>query len=312
MPLEILFVMDEPERLDTTLTLADEALARGHRALICHAGDLGLDGPEPVAYARPLRSVAPLALGDDERIKLRECDAVLMRTDPPVDGAYLTATLVLERARGGPLLLNDPRALREINEKLAVLDFPSLAPPTCVARRPEELVAFMDRCGGAMVVKPLDGCGGRGIFVARSDDPNLASILEAVTDAGSRAVVAQRYLPAAGRGDKRILLLDGEPIGAVLRVPAAGAARANLSAGARAEATELTPREREICRAIGPWCRANGLILVGIDVIGGRLTEVNVTSPGGLRTIDAVAGTHLAATILDWLEARCTPLAVAA
>ena len=271
---------------------------------------LSLDGPELVAVAAPVLGTrdeqAPaIVTGRAEPRSAAGYDAILMRKDPPFDLDYYMATLLLERVRGRVLLVNDPRALREFNEKLAVLEFPELAPATRVTRSPAELEEFLGRCGGTMVVKPLDRCGGSGVFVARAGDPNLRPIVETATGDGRELVMAQRYLPAARDGDKRILLLDGKPLGAVLRVPAPADTRGNFHAGAAAERTTLTRRDREICAAVGARCRREGLYLVGIDVIGDRLTEVNVTSPTGLRQINRLEDVRLEDAVIDWLEARC-------
>jgi len=313
-PLRLLVVMDDPAAIDpltdTTLALIAGACRRGHAVDVCTPAALGLDGPDLLACAAAVlgtRSdrLPAIASGRPLPCAVADYDAVLMRKDPPFDLAYFTTTLLLERVRGKALLFNDPRALRETSEKLSVLEFADLAPETRVTRSLAELEDFLAHCGGRMVIKPLDRCGGSGIFLARAGDPNLRSILETATGAGRELVMAQRYLPAARDGDKRILLLDGEPLGAVLRVPARGDARGNFHAGASAEQTELTPRDREICARVGAHCRARGLAFVGIDVIGDRLTEINVTSPTGLRQINRLEGVRLEDTVIEWLEARC-------
>jgi glutathione synthase len=204
-----------------------------------------------------------------------------MRKDPPVDVTYLHATWILEQARGKTLLVNDPRGLRELNEHLAVLRFPELTPPTLVTRDTARLASFQREQGGAIVVKPVDGFGGLGVFVVRDGDPNASSIYETSTGAGTRWTMAQKYLPEAVDGDKRILLFDGEPLGAVLRVPGRNEARGNLHVGGRAVKTTIDADDRAIIAAIAPTLRAHGQLLVGIDVIGGRLTEINITSPTG-------------------------------
>jgi glutathione synthase len=226
---------------------------------------------------------------------------VLMRKDPPVDVSYLHATWILEHARGKTLLVNDPRGLRELNEHLAVLHFPELTPPTIVTRSADRLRAFQAEQGGTIVVKPVDGYGGLGIFVVRDGDSNASSILETSTGAGTRWTLAQRYLPAAVEGDKRIILIDGEPLGAVLRVPAAAEARGNLHVGGRAVKTTITARDHEIISAITPFLRSHGQIFVGIDVIGGMLTELNITSPTGIRHISKLDDKNIAGELLDRL-----------
>ena len=241
-------------------------------------------------------------LGPPRFLRLAEFDGVLMRKDPPVDIAYLHATWILDHARGKTLLVNDPRGLRELNEHLAVLQFPDLTPPTIVTRSADKLRAFQAEQGGAIVVKPVDGYGGLGIFVVRDGDPNASSILETSTGAGTRWTLAQKYLPEAAAGDKRIILADGEPVGAVLRVPGSAEARGNLHVGGRAVKTSIDARDREIIAAIAPVLREHGQILVGLDVIGGQLTEINITSPTGVRHASQLDQRNVAAPIMDCFE----------
>jgi glutathione synthase len=227
-----------------------------------------------------------------------------MRKDPPFDQDYYFQTLILEQARGKTVLVNDPRGLREANEKLYIFNFPSLIPPTRVTRSIVRLRDFLEQQGGQMIVKPLDQCGGGGVFHVRADDRNANSILEMVSDNEGTLVMAQAYLPAVRQGDKRILLLDGEPIGAVLRVPREDETRSNLHVGGRAQKSALDARDREICAALAPKLKADGLHFVGLDVIGGMLTEINVTSPTGMQEIDRLDGVKLEAQVIDWLERR--------
>jgi glutathione synthase len=227
-----------------------------------------------------------------------------MRKDPPYDLDYYFATLLLERARGQTLIVNDPRGLREANEKLYSLHFPDLIPTTVVTRDAARLRAFLGEQGGEIVVKPLDGCGGRGVFYLHEGDRNIPSLLEMMTDFGRRWTIGQKYLPAARAGDKRILLLDGEPIGAVLRVPREDDLRGNLHVGGRPARTTLDERDRAICAAVAPRLRQDGLYFVGLDVIGGFLTEVNVTSPTGVQEVNALEGGQLETRIVEWLEQR--------
>lgn len=237
-------------------------------------------------------------------VPLEAFDVVLMRKDPPVDTAYLHATWILEQARGKTLLVNDPRGLRELNEHLAVLRFPDLTPPTIVTRSARRLAQFQREQGGAIVVKPVDGYGGLGVFVVRDGDPNTSSLIENATSAGARWTVAQRYLPEAAAGDKRIVLWDGEPIGAVLRVPARNEARGNLHVGGKPVKTELDDDDRAIIRAVAPVLREHGQLLVGLDVIGGKLTELNITSPTGIRHIEQLEQRNVAAAVLAGIEAK--------
>ncbi|MEP6866663.1 MAG: glutathione synthase, partial [Deltaproteobacteria bacterium] len=217
----------------------------------------------------------------------------------------LHATWILDHARGKTLLVNDPRGLRELNEHLAVLRFPHLTPPTIVTRSIDRLRAFQREQGGTIVVKPVDGYGGLGIFIVREGDPNSSSILEsstAIDQAGARWTIAQRYLPEVTQGDKRIVLVDGEPIGAVLRVPAAAEARGNLHVGGTPVKTTIDERDREIIAEIGPFLRSHGQIFVGLDVIGGMLTEINITSPTGIRHIATLEQRNVAGPVLERFE----------
>jgi len=239
----------------------------------------------------------------DAEAPLAELDVLFLRKDPPVDVDFVRATQMVELGPG-PILINHPRGLRAANEKLFALRFPDLVPPTLVARDLPRLRAFIDAQGGDGVVKPLDGCGGQGVLRVRRGDPNLSSLLEIATNGGRVPVVAQAYLPAVREGDKRIILLGGEPLGAVLRVPREGELRANFASGGSAAPALLTPRDREICRRLAPALSELGLWLVGIDVIGGRLTEVNVTSPTGLVEIDALNGESLEARVIDFALQR--------
>jgi glutathione synthase len=238
---------------------------------------------------------------------LEELDILFMRKDPPVDVAYVRATQLVELS-DGPLLLNHPRGLRAANEKLFALRFPDLTPATLVSREISRLRAFIDAQGGDGVVKPLDGCGGQGVLRVRRSDPNLSALLEIATEGGKLPVMAQAYLPAVREGDKRIILLGGEPIGAVLRVPRAGELRANFASGGSAAPAPLTARDREICRRLAPSLEELGLWFVGIDVIGGKLTEVNVTSPTGLVEIDALSGQSLEQRVIDFALDRAAGL----
>jgi glutathione synthase len=312
--MRILFIVDPLERLalagDSSYALMIEAARRDHEVWTCRIEDLGLEHDDPVADAQ-LTQVQPAsrfeeAFSVEERapIPLEAFEIVMMRKDPPVDVAYLHATWILEQARGKTLLVNDPRGLRELNEHLAVLRFPELTPPTVVTRSARRLGAFLREQGGAIVVKPVDGYGGLGVFVVREGDPNTSSIFESSTMAGARWTMAQKYLPEVIHGDKRILLVAGEPIGAVLRVPAINDARSNLHVGGKPVRTELDDDDRAIIRAVAPTLAEHGQLLVGLDVIGGRLTEINVTSPTGIRHIEALEGRNVAGLVLDGLEAR--------
>ncbi len=310
--MRVLFIVDPLERLalagDTSYALMLECAARGWDVWTCQVEHLGLAGDDAVVDAVPtivMPATTPAeAFQVEERAarRLADFDVVLMRKDPPVDVTYIHATWILDHARGKTLLVNDPRGLRELNGHLAVLRFPQLTPPTIVTRSSERLRAFQKEQGGAIVVKPVDGFGGLGIFVVRDGDPNASSILETSTGAGSRWTIAQRYLPEVSEGDKRIVLVDGEPIGAVLRVPAEAEARGNLHVGGRAVKAVIDERDREIIAALAPTLRAEGQVLVGLDVIGGMLTELNITSPTGVRHIARLDERNVAAPIIDCFE----------
>ena len=312
--MRILFIVDPLERLalagDTSYALMLEAQRRDHEVWTCQIEPLGLEHDDPVADA-VLTVVSPATSAEEafsleERtpIPLEAFDVVMMRKDPPVDVAYLHATWILEQARGKTLLVNDPRGLRELNEHLAVLRFPELTPATVVTRSARRLGAFLREQGGAIVVKPVDGYGGLGVFVVREGDPNTSSIFETSTQAGTRWTMAQKFIPEVTRGDKRIVLVDGEPIGAVLRVPAQNDARSNLHVGGRPVRTEIDDDDRAIIRAIAPLLAEHGQIFVGIDVIGGRLTEINITSPTGVRHIEDLERRNVAGAVWDRLETR--------
>lgn len=307
--MRLLVILDALERLglagDTSYALMLEAAARGWPVFTCQIEHLGLVDNDAVVDAVPteIRDAATPAeaftVGERVAMRLADFDAVLMRKDPPVDVNYLHATWILEHARGKTLLVNDPRGLRELNEHLAVLQFPALTPKTIVTRSADRLRQFQQEQGGAIVVKPVDGYGGLGIFVVRDGDPNASSIIETSTGAGTRWTLAQRYLPEAVHGDKRIILADGEYVGAVLRVPGSAEARGNLHVGGRAVKTELDARDKEIIAAVAPWLKSHGQILVGLDVIGGMLTELNITSPTGVRHASRLDGVNVAGRVLD-------------
>jgi glutathione synthase len=234
---------------------------------------------------------------------LGDFDAILMRKDPPFDMKFFFAThllsLVDERQC---FVMNDPKGLREANEKLYALRFPEQIPQTLVASDMERLKAFMNELGGEMIIKPLDGCGGSGVYYLNQSDRNTNSILEAATDNGQKLIMGQRYLPEIRQGDKRVIMLNGEPLGAVLRVPLETETRGNIHVGGQCVKTEVTARDREICAALAPLLVADGLYLVGLDVIGGFLTEVNVTSPTGIQEINALDGVRLETQVIDFVE----------
>jgi glutathione synthase len=293
---------------DTTFVMMLEAQRRGCRVLYAQPETLGVAGGEVVASVRPVtlrREPGRHAeLGPAEQIALdAAADLVFQRKDPPVDPAYVTATQILGLCRRA-LVLNRPAGVLAANEKLYTLNFADLMPATRVTHSIALLQEFMDELGGEMIVKPLDGRGGEGIFHVSRHDRNLLSILEQSTAFESRRVMAQQYLPAVRTGDKRILLVDGEPLGAVMRVPSDGEHRANFHVGGSAVKSDLDAADRRIVERLAPSLRRDGLFFVGIDVIGGLLTEVNVTSPTGMQEINALEGRQLEAEFFDAVEAR--------
>jgi glutathione synthase len=310
--MKFLFVMDPLARIhiagDTTFALMLEAQTRSHEIWFCEPRHLGLEHDRPIAACWPVTARRVTGdhylLGPQGSHPLEHFDAVFMRKDPPFDMDYYFATLLLERGRGKTLLINDPRGLRESNEKLAVLNFPKLTPPMVVTREATRLRSFLAEQGGEMVVKPLDASGGFGVFHVRQGDPNTGSILEQATNLGRRWTVAQRYLPEVRQGDKRILLVEGEPLCAVLRVPAPDDARGNLHVGARPMPTELDARDHAIIDALAPHLRGNGFFFVGLDVIGGWLTEINVTSPTGILEANTLYGAHFETRVLEKIEEK--------
>ncbi|WP_374249311.1 glutathione synthase [Thermomonas sp.] len=311
--LDVVVVMDPIGSIktakDSTFAMLLEAQRRGHRLHYVRPGGLA------VRDGRAVATVAPLAvreaqgdhytLGDWGTLEFGPGQAVLMRTDPPVDAAYLHDTQILGLAQAqGALVVNDPQGLRDFNEKLAALLFPQCCPPTLVSRDAAALKAFVQAQGEA-VLKPLDGMGGRSIFRARAGEANLNVILETLTEGGRHLAIAQRYLPEIVDGDKRILLVDGEPVDYCLaRIPQGDEFRGNLAAGGRGEGRPLSARDRWIAAQVGPEMKRRGMLFVGLDVIGDSLTEVNVTSPTCIRELDAQFGLNIAGRLFDCIESR--------
>jgi len=293
---------------DSTFALMLEAQARGHKLWHYHVRDLALRGGRVTAWARPITLRREYgnhySFGAEEELDLgRDADVVLMRQDPPFDMGYITATHILEHIHPKTLVVNDPAQVRNAPEKLFVTHFPDLMPTTLVTADRRRIAAFRAEHGD-IIIKPLFGNGGAGVFHLRPDDPNMNALVELFTERSREPLMIQQYLPAVREGDKRIILVDGVAMGGINRVPAAGEARSNMHVGGRAEPTKLTEREREICARIGPELKARGLIFVGIDVIGGYLTEINVTSPTGLQELARFDGVYLERAIWDAIEAK--------
>ncbi|MEI8145786.1 MAG: glutathione synthase [Alphaproteobacteria bacterium] len=311
MPLKVAVQMDPIQSIkikgDSTFALLLEAQARGHELAFYHPDRLAMRDGELFTTAQPLsvrdQEGDHFTLGEATRTRVTEFDVVLMRQDPPFDMHYITATHLLERVHPKVLVVNDPFHVRNAPEKVFVTQFPQLMPTTLITRDAAEIRAFRAEMGD-IVMKPLYGNGGAGVFLIKSDDKNFGSFLDTFSAMSREPWVIQRFLPMVSEGDKRIILVDGVFAGAVNRVPAHDDLRSNMVRGGAAETTQLTPREREICETIGPELRARGLLFTGIDVIGGNLTEINVTSPTGVRAIKRLGGPDLAVTIWDAIEAK--------
>lgn len=313
MPLDIVVVMDpiaaiKPKK-DSTFAMLLEGQRRGHRMHYAGPGDLAILGGRATVRATAVTlhdgPTGWYTLGESQWAPLAQFDAALMRKDPPVDPEYLHDTQILGLAqRDGVLVVNDPQGLRDLNEKLAALLFPQCCPPTLVTRDAALLKTFVAEHGDC-VLKPLDGMGGRSIFRIRAGEDNFNVILETLLDGGRHQTLAQRYLPEISAGDKRILLVDGEPVPYCLaRIPQGGEFRGNLAAGGRGEGRPLSERDRWIAAEVGPELKRRGMLFVGLDVIGDWLTEVNVTSPTCIRELDAQFGLNIAGGLFDRIEAR--------
>ena len=311
MSLSVAIQMDEIESVDidadSTFALAEEAQARGHRLYHYLVRNLSLKTGSVVAWGRPLevrRLIGDHAkLGEWQELDLSNMDVVLMRQDPPFDMAYITATHILEHIHPKTLVVNDPASVRNAPEKLFVTYFPDLMPPTLITAHSDEIHAFRAQYKD-IVIKPLFGNGGAGVFHVKPGDENLSALIEMFIEHSREPIIAQCYLPAVREGDKRIILVDGVAVGAINRVPAEGEARSNMHVGGTPLKSVMTKRDKDICDAIGPTLREQGIIFVGIDVIGDFLTEINVTSPTGIQECSRFDGTNLAAIIWDAIELR--------
>jgi glutathione synthase len=298
---------------DTTWLMATEAQTRGYPLWVYDFRTLALDEGRLYCRARPvtLKQVQGDHVTFGEEVKLdlgRDVDVILMRQDPPFDMAYVTATYLLETVHPQTLVVNDPAQVRSAPEKLLVTHFPDLTPPTLISSDPVALVDFHKRHGD-VVLKPLHGAAGSGVVRLKADDPNLEALIEIHATGSRDPLVIQKFLPAVSAGDKRILLIDGEPVGAINRVPLKDQVRSNLRVGGTAAPVELTPRDLEICAAISPTLKERGLIFVGIDVIGDWMTEINVTSPTGAQQLKQFSGVDAAALMWDVIETRRIPSA---
>ncbi len=309
MALTVAIQMDPIEKIDISgnsdFALALEAQNRGHALLYYGPRDLSFRDGKVTAHVRPLNLRAVkgdhFAFGDPFVYDLSCADVVLMRQDPPFDMAYITATHILERIHPKTLVVNNPKEVRNAPEKLFVTEFSEFIPPTLITSDLREIRSFREDHKD-IIIKPLYGNGGAGVFRVKPDDENFGAIMEMFTQFYREPVIVQRYLPEVRKGDKRIILVDGEFAGAINRVPASGEARSNMHVGGRPEATELTTREKAICTAIGPALKKRGLIFTGIDVIGDYMTEINVTSPTGIHEVRRFGGADIAGLVWDAIE----------
>ncbi|MAY88022.1 MAG: glutathione synthase [Pseudooceanicola sp.] len=297
---------------DSTFRLAEEAQARGHDLFYYSPDDLSFQEGRIMARGHDMTVQRvkgdPAKLGPRREVDLADFDVVWLRQDPPFDMHYITSTHLLDRLAGTTLVVNDPFWVRNYPEKLLVLDFPELTPPTTIARDLGVIREFKARHGD-IILKPLYGNGGAGVFRLDENDRNLSSLHELFTGFSREPLIVQKFLPAVSKGDKRVILVDGEPVGAINRVPAEGETRSNMHVGGRPEKIELSARDREICAAIGPLLRDKGQVFVGIDVIGDYLTEINVTSPTGIQELERFDGVNIAEKVWEAIEARVAAMA---
>lgn len=292
---------------DSTFRLAEEAQARGHELFYYTPDRLAYNQGRVEARGWPLEVRREkgnhFTLGEEQLFDLSEMDVVWLRQDPPFDMFYITTTHLLQRLSPGTLVVNDPFWVRNFPEKLLILDFPELMPPTAIARDLDTITAFRAEHGD-IILKPLYGNGGAGVFHLPESDRNLSSLHEMFTGFSREPLIAQKYLPEIKNGDKRVILVDGEPVGAINRIPGEGETRSNMHVGGRPEKVELTERDREICSIIGPRLRECGQVFVGIDVIGTYLTEINVTSPTGIQELERFDGVNVAGQIWEAIEGK--------
>jgi glutathione synthase len=294
---------------DSTFDIALECFTRGHAIWVYGPGDLALNGQRVSASAQRVKKLQRVQgehveLEAPQELDLHTMDVVFLRQDPPFDMSYITSTHILEHLQPEVLVVNDPRHVRDAPEKLFVTHFEGLMPPTLITSSEKRIRAFFEAHGRDIVVKPLFGNGGAGVFRVRESTENLASLVELFAQISRDPLMAQAFVPDVTNGDKRVILVDGEPAGAINRVPAKGEVRANMHVGGQAMASELSPRDLEICAAIGPELKRRGLVFVGIDVIGDYLTEINVTSPTGIQELRRFSGIDVSAMLADWIETK--------
>ena len=294
---------------DSTFDIALECFTRGHAIWVYGPGDLALNGQHVSASARKVKRLQRVQgehveLEAPAELDLHTMDVVFLRQDPPFDMSYITSTHILEHLQPEVLVVNDPRHVRDAPEKLFVTHFEGLMPPTLITSSEKRIRAFFEAHGRDIVVKPLFGNGGAGVFRVRESTENLASLVELFAQISRDPLMAQAFVPDVTNGDKRVILVDGEPAGAINRVPAKGEVRANMHVGGQAMESELSPRDLEICARIGPELKRRGLVFVGIDVIGDYLTEINVTSPTGIQELRRFSGIDVSAMLADWIETK--------
>ena len=311
MALKIAFIMDPFEKLDdinedTSCCLITECLRRGYEVFYLQIKDLELQGKK--AWGRLGKILEKeedrFIIARPQMMRLDKMQAIFVRKDPPFDLDYLYSTYILEYVSPPTLIINSPRGIREANEKLYILNFPLFAPGSLVSKKPEQLKKFLSQIGGKMILKPLDDCSGRGVLCLQEDDINLNSLLEMATEQGNKFLMAQEYLPQIKEGDKRILVLEGKPMGAMRRVPPPDDYRANIHRGAKFVAAKITPFDHELCKCLSKRLLKDGIYFTGVDVLGEKILEINVTSPAGIPEINKLDQVHLEKVTIDWLEKK--------
>lgn len=311
MALDIAFIMDPFEKLDsinedTSCCLITECLSRGHRVFYLQIKDLELQGKNVWGSLSEIvgKKEDEFIIARPEMMRLDRLQAIFIRKDPPFDLDYLYSTYILEYVCPPTFIINTPRGIRKANEKLYVLNFPLFAPGSLVSKKPHKLKKFLSQIGGKMILKPLGDCSGRGVLCLQEDDINLNSLLEMATEQGKKFLIAQEYLPQIKKGDKRILILEGKPLGAMCRIPPADDYRANIHRGAKFAPAEITPLDEKICQCLSNRLLKDGIYFAGVDVIGEKIVEINVTSPAGIPEINKLNNVNLEKVVIDWLEEK--------